>query len=239
VTRRILPLSVAGSVAALALALAGPLAARAHVTVTPDTADPGGYSTLSFRVPNESDTLGTVRVEVTLPSDTPFASVSYQPVPGWSATLQTTTLPEPVTVAGNQLTEAVTHVVWEADAGTSIAPGQFQVFPLSLGPVPETGSIPLPATQTYSDGTLEEWTGSVDAAHPAPVLYVQDAPVSDEHSGSTPQAGHDEGTAAAASGTASNAVDPLARGLGIAALAAGAIALVLASFALVLRRRST
>ena len=216
-----------------ALALASPLAAIAHVSVTPAEAEPGAYAQLTFRVPNESDTAGTVRLEVTLPEDTPFASVSYQPVAGWTTTVTTTPLPEPVEVAGNELTEAVTTIVWEAQPGSQIAPGQFQLFPISVGPVPEVGSVTLPAVQTYSDGTVAEWTGGPDAEYPAPVLYVEDAPVDAHGHGEEESAADPEATSAVTTA----APDPVARGVAIAGLGLGALALVLATFGL-LRRRS-
>ena len=61
---------------------AAPLAASAHVTVNPNTADPGSYATVQFRVPNESETATTTRVEVQLPTDTPFIYAAYEPIPG-------------------------------------------------------------------------------------------------------------------------------------------------------------
>jgi uncharacterized protein YcnI len=71
---------VGGAVAALTLALAVP--AAAHVTVNPNTAVQGGYTKVTFRVPNESDAASTTKVEVNLPLDAPFASVSLKPVAG-------------------------------------------------------------------------------------------------------------------------------------------------------------
>ena len=65
------------------VAVGGP--ALAHVTVNPDTAAGGGYTKISFRVPTESDTASTTRLQVYFPADHPFGSVSVQPVPGWSA----------------------------------------------------------------------------------------------------------------------------------------------------------
>jgi len=41
----------------------------AHVTVNPDTATQGGYTALSFRVPTESDSTSTTKVQVFLPQD--------------------------------------------------------------------------------------------------------------------------------------------------------------------------
>ncbi|HWU59650.1 MAG TPA: YcnI family protein, partial [Microbacteriaceae bacterium] len=119
---------------AAALALSVPLAASAHVRVTPDQAAAGGYSVLTFRVPTESATASTVKLEVDFPTATPFSSVSYQPVPGWSAQVATQKLAKPVKTKDATITEAVTKVVWTADAGASIAPGQFQQFSVSAGP---------------------------------------------------------------------------------------------------------
>ena len=133
--------------AGLLLALAAPLSASAHVTIDPGQAEAGSYTVVTVKVPNESETATTNRVELSLPTDTPFTSVRYVPVPGWTAELVKTTLPEPVTMGESTVTEAVTSVVWTADAGSEIGSGQLQLFPLSVGPVPDTGSVTLPADQ--------------------------------------------------------------------------------------------
>jgi uncharacterized protein YcnI len=143
-----------GAIAGLALAFGAPLAASAHVTVSPDQADAGSYALLAFRVPTESETAGTVGLAVDLPQDTPFAYVSTEPIPGWTAEIVQGTLAEPVDVDGAEVTEAATRVVWTADPGVQVAPGEFQRFTVIVGPVPDTGSVALPATQTYSDGEV-------------------------------------------------------------------------------------
>ena len=51
--------SIAAASTALLLA-ASPLAASAHVRVDPGTATPGSYTNLTFKVPTESATAGTV-----------------------------------------------------------------------------------------------------------------------------------------------------------------------------------
>src|SRR5689334_22508378 len=61
-------------------------AAEAHVRVHADSTQAGSFSQLTFRVPNESETSGTVTVQVTLPQSTPFLDVSTKPLPGWTAT---------------------------------------------------------------------------------------------------------------------------------------------------------
>jgi len=75
--------AVSATAAAIVLAVAGP--ASAHVTVNPNTAAQGAYAKVSFRVPTESDTASTTKLEVDLPADTPIASVAVKPLPGWTA----------------------------------------------------------------------------------------------------------------------------------------------------------
>src|SRR3954464_5875764 len=102
--------AVAGTVAALTLGLAVP--ASAHVTVNPNTAVQGGYAKVTFRVPNESDTARTTKVEVNLPADAPFASVSLKPVAGWTMTAEKAKLAQPIEAHGAQLTDAVSKITW-------------------------------------------------------------------------------------------------------------------------------
>ncbi|MGV8897005.1 MAG: YcnI family protein [Rhodoglobus sp.] len=214
--------------AGLALAVAAPLAASAHVSVDPAQAAAGSYSVITFTVPNESETAGTTRVEVSLPTDTPFSSVRYVPVAGWTAELVRSTLPEPVTVGESEITEAVTSVIWTADPGAEIVAGELQLFPLSVGPVPDTSSIVLPTEQTYDDGSVVSWseTGE-DAERPAPVLYINDAPV-DHHDAATADDSHEDGELAISASSDTGSPDVLARVLGIGGLVLGSIALVLA-----------
>ena len=80
------------SLTAIAL-VAGAGVAVAHVTVNPSEATAGGFTKLTFRVPNESETAGTTALTVTIPTDHPFAFVSVKAVPGWTVTPTKTTLP--------------------------------------------------------------------------------------------------------------------------------------------------
>src|SRR5688572_21424070 len=70
--------------------------ASGHVSVSSTDAARGGFGELTFRVPNESATAATVGRRVQLPTDTPLAFVSIEPVPGWTATTTTTPLDPPV-----------------------------------------------------------------------------------------------------------------------------------------------
>ena len=218
---------------ALLIAVAAPLAASAHVEVTPNTASAGSYALVNIKVPNESATAVTNKIELSLPTDTPFTSVSYVPVAGWNTELIRETLPSPVKVGDNTITEAVTKVVWTATSGHEISAGQLQVFPLSLGPVPDTGKIVMTADQTYSDGTVVSWSGIEDGAeHPAPTLYVNDVPESGHHDDAATAVADDHDATDMHSATdmqdTAAASDTIARGLGIGGLIVGLIGIVLA-----------
>ena len=170
-------LLVLAGLATAGLALLPVATASAHVRVTPDNPTAGGFSALTFRVPNESATAGTVKLSVALPKDTPFLYVSTKPVPGWTAAATKTKLAKPVESYGTTLTEAVSEVTWTADKGTSIGPGEYQEFSLSVGPLPDPGTVLLPTTQTYSDGTVVAWDQPTPATgeepeHPAPAIEV-------------------------------------------------------------------
>ncbi|MCA0218133.1 MAG: YcnI family protein [Actinobacteria bacterium] len=220
--------SATALVAGVAIALAAPLAASAHVGIDPNQSDPGTYPLITFKVPTESATATTTKIELTLPQDTPFGFVSYTPVEGWATELVKETLPEPVVTDDGEVTEAVTKVIWTAEPGSELTAEQYGLFPLVLGPVPDTGSVVLAVDQTYSDGTVVSWSETgADAEFPAPVLYVNDVPESDHHAGGGADDEHaeivvDGDTAAAASG------DTLARVLGIGGLVLGAVAVVIA-----------
>lgn len=230
--------ALVGAAAGLALALGIPLAASAHVTVNPNTATPGSYATVNFRVPTESETASTVRVEVTLPTDTPFTAVLVQPVPGWTATVEKGALPAPVEVDGNTISDGPLKIVWQADPGVGIGQDQFQVFSAVLGPVPDTGHVVLPAVQTYSDGEVVNWSATPDEVaaddtlEPAPVLYINDAPPVSGHGAShstataAPDDDHAMTEASASDGSAGAAL-----GLSIAALVIGIGGAVLGALA--------
>ena len=196
------PLRRAGVVTVVlaGLVAAGAGTASAHVRVSSPDAAPGGYGKFVFRVPDESDTASTVDLRIQLPTGTPLSSVQAEPVPGWTVTLTSSPLPKPVTTDdGDTITSAVSVVEYKADAG-GIAPGQFQEFALSGGPIPKVESLTFNAVQSYSDGTQAAWieptvAGQAEPEHPAPVLSLAAAP-------STAGASSSAGSASAASSAA-------------------------------------
>lgn len=231
--RRTLKTACAATLAAGLLAF-GVSAASAHVNVNPDDPAAGGYTHLTFNVPNESPTAKTNKLEISLPTDTPFNSVSVKPVEGWTAELVTTTLPKPVTVAGATVTKAISSVVWTADAAHQIGQDQYQTFSISVGVLPGAGTtVTLPATQTYTDGTVVKWDektveGQPEPEHPAPsfVTTASDAAASAAPTSSPSMTPAPSAAASTTSSDAGSTAGWFGLAAGLIGLVAGVTALV-------------
>ncbi|WP_436520039.1 YcnI family protein [Actinoplanes sp. HUAS TT8] len=222
---------VAAAAGLLTLAIAGP--ASAHVTVNPSTATAGGYTKVTFRVPNESDSASTTTLEVNLPADQPIASVSVKPIPGWTAVAVKSKLATPIKSHDTEITEAVSKITWTATKGSEIKPGEFQEFDVSMGALPESGQLVFKALQTYSDGNVVRWideptTDGSEPDSPAPVLKIVPAAAA---ASAAPAAGAAAPAAPAAPAAEASDDSSSGSGLGLAGLIAGLIALVLAGLA--------
>ncbi|MEV4120506.1 YcnI family protein [Micromonospora sp. NPDC049645] len=217
------------------LGFAGP--ASAHVTVNPKEATQGGYARVAFRVPNESDSASTVKLEVVLPENAPLGSVSTMPVPGWTVAVEKRKVDPPIEVHGSPITEAVSKLTWTASGDAGVKPGQFQEFPVSMGPLPQVDSMVFKVLQTYSDGNISRWIdepapGAEEPEHPAPVLTLAAAAAAPSGSAAP--------SAAAVATTGDDDDDEgngLAVGLGVAGLVAGLAGLVLGGLAFTRTRR--
>jgi periplasmic copper chaperone A len=226
---------------ALAASLAVAGSASAHVTVSSADATAGGFGKLVFRVPNESDTASTVALRISIPPESALAALSYEAEPGWTTTMTTSDLAEPLDVHGQQVTSYVSVVEFRAAAGGGIGPGQFAEFALSGGPFPEAAELSFPTVQTYSDGSESAWIeptveGSAEPEKPAPVLALAGgstgstgaaepagAPASDGEQTATDTASESTATDDGGSGTATTALVLAVLGLlaGLGGLALG------------------
>ncbi|MCX4386365.1 YcnI family protein [Micromonospora peucetia] len=222
-----------GAVATAVLGFAAP--ASAHVTVNPQEATQGGYGRFAFRVPNESDAASTTKLEVVLPENAPVGSVSTMPVPGWTVAVEKRKVDPPVEVHGSQISEAVSKITWTAAGDAAVKPGQFQEFPVSMGPLPQVETMVFKTLQTYSDGNVQRWIeaptpGGEEPENPAPVLTLTAAAPSAAPTGSAaPPAAADDDDADS---------DGVATGLAVAGLVAGVGGLLLGGLAFARTRRA-
>ncbi|WP_370619812.1 YcnI family protein [Mumia sp. Pv 4-285] len=197
--------------AAVALAILPSAPASAHVGVDAPDATKGGWSTLSFRVPTESDTASTTELTVAFPEGVDFEYVATRTKPGWT-----------VTKADGE------SVTWTAEKGYAIAPGEFDVFDLRVGPLPtDADTLEFPATQTYSDGTTVAWDqptpeSGEEPERPAPVVTLGEA--SEDGHGAHGADSDDTSSEAADADSSSGGVDGwLVAGVAVLALALGAL----------------
>ncbi|MET7902708.1 YcnI family protein [Streptomyces sp. NPDC005355] len=229
---RRLPVLAGLTAGGLVLLAAGP--AFAHVSVQPGQAEKGGYSTINFKVPNERDKASTVKLEVTVPTDHPLASVMPQPVPGWDVKVTKTKLAKPIEMDGEKINEAVSKVTW---TGGKIEPGTFQQFPLSVGQLPENADqLVFKALQTYDNKEVVRWIeepkeGAAEPENPAPVLKLvapaagsdgHGAPAADDKGKNAKNATSGDSETAAGADDDGDSSDTTARVLGIAGIVIGA-----------------
>ena len=212
-SRALITFAATGAAMSIGLLSGAPMAS-AHVRVDADNTAPGSYSVLTFKVPNESEKGAlTTQLSVTLPNVT---SASTELMPGWTARLDRDA------AAGT-----VHSVTWSAAPGTGIATDQFALFRISVK-LPDAQTINLPATQTYSDGTVVKWDqptppDGAEPDYPAPELTLT-AATADAAEGDYVPVAHTWPTS-----------DDSARWLAGGALTVAAVALVAALLA---RRRS-
>lgn len=210
-------------VATLAAVILPAAAAQAHVTLQPREAPAGGYTRLDVRVPNEEDATATTKVVVQMPPG--FAGLSYEPYPGWRATVTTRKLATPVETDDGPLTEEVASITFTA-TGKGIAPGEFKDFGLSLRLPDEPAGTKLTfkALQTYGGGEVVRWIGAPQSDRPAPQVTLTAAA----------ESGHGTAAATAPAGAAGeDGDDGGGNGLAIAALIVGALGLLAGGAALV------
>jgi uncharacterized protein len=229
--RKVLASIGVGAVALVALAAP----ALAHVTIDPSTAAQGSFTKLAFRVPNETATANTTKVDVKFPDDHPLVFVSVKPKAGWTYVASKTPLATPLTTDDGQVTEAVSEIVWTA-TGDGIKPGEFDDFEVSVGPLPDDAdSLTFKAIQTYSDGSDVAWiqeqaAGGPEPDHPAPVLTLTAGSGDDGHTHSTESSSSSGGSSSSsddhATSTSHDDSDD-SKGLAVAALVVGAVGVVL------------
>ena len=216
--------------------------ALAHVTVNPKEAAQGSYAKLAFRVPNERDNANTTKLEINLPGDHPFASVSVRPKAGWTYTVDKAKLDTPIKSHDHDITEAVSRITW---SGGQIKPGEFDEFEVSVGPLPsDADSITFKALQTYSNGEVVRWIeeatpGGDEPDKPAPVLKLTkaaDASATTATSAPAQESQSGEVSQPAAKNTASTKDVDTARTFGLIGMAFGILGFVSAMSAR--RRRS-
>ncbi|TFB75803.1 DUF1775 domain-containing protein [Cryobacterium glaciale] len=214
------------------LALAAPLAASAHVSVTPDATGAGASTVLTFSTAHGCECSSTTTMTIDIPES--ITSVSPTVNPGWTVEKVAVDLATPIDDGhGNEITTRVGQITYSAT--TPLPDGFRDTFALSLQlPADAEGeTLEFPVLQTCEMGETN-WNettvdGEDEPALPAPFVTVT-AATGDAHghndAGAETVATHDD--AAAVTATSASADDVLARVLGAGGLVVGAVGIVLA-----------
>ncbi|MBF4561822.1 DUF1775 domain-containing protein [Microbacterium sp. VKM Ac-2870] len=220
--------TIAGIIAGAALVLAAPLAASAHVHVTPDESAAGATTRLAFSFSHGCDDSPTTSLTVTIPQGIDGVKPVLDGAWKISRELDANGIPSRVTFtalapvdSGISASVAMDVIFASSAANTSVA------FPVLQSCV--TGSTNW--SEVAASGQTE-----ADLKTPAPVVAVGAvAPANDDDHGSS--AGHSDGDAHGSMDAAASAsgADPVARWLSGGALVAALAALVVT---LVRRRRA-
>ena len=143
-------------VALTALVVAG--GAFAHAEVSPPVVVAKKAQVFTLAVPTEKEGATTTTIEMTPPSG--FAIDSFLPSPGWKRTVQKT---------GTGEDAAVTRVTWSGGAVPTDEDAAFSF----RAETTSTGSFTFSVRQTYSDGSVVDWSGSESSDTPSPVIEAQ------------------------------------------------------------------
>ena len=149
----------AGALLACAAALVFPSAVSAHARVSPAVSVTGQLQLYSLAVPTEKSNVTTSRIVMTVPSG--FAIDSFvPPPPGWRQRVQQ---------SGSGDGAVVTKVTW---TGGHTPSGEDSLFQFLAQPA-SSQSYTFGVQQTYSDGSIVNWTGPETSAAPAPTIETQ------------------------------------------------------------------
>jgi uncharacterized protein YcnI len=139
-----------------ALAVTGAAWAHAHVSPPVVLAKEGQVFTLA--VPTEKEGLTTTEVELVPPDG--FSIDSFAPSPGWKREVQTT---------GSGEEAVVQKVTW---SGGNVPTGDDAFFQF-LGSTDASRQYTFDVRQTYSDGSVVDWSGPESSDTPAPVIEAK------------------------------------------------------------------
>src|SRR4051794_2394193 len=151
-TRAAILLGVTG----IGLAFAG--SALAHANVSPAVVLAKSAQVFALAVPTEKENAFTTQVQLTPPSG--FSIDSFAPAPSWKRQAQTT---------GTGEETVVQRVTW---TGRKVPTGEDAFFQF-LASTDSARTYDFKVRQTYSDGSVVDWSGPESSDAPAPSIEAR------------------------------------------------------------------
>ena len=145
-----------GVVAGAALVLAS--SAFAHARVSPAVSLAKELQLYSLAVPTEKENLRTTKIVLSVPKG--FGIDSFVAAPGWTRQVQQT---------GSGENAVVQKVTW---TGGHTPTGEDSLFQFLAQPA-SSGTYTFQVQQTYSDGSIVDWSGPESSDAPAPTIEAK------------------------------------------------------------------
>src|SRR6058998_1529441 len=146
------------AVAALGLTVAS--SAWAHAEISPPETKSKTLQLFTLAVPTEKESLNTTKIELTPPSG--FGIDSFVSEVGWQRQLQET---------GSGENAIIQKITW---TGGSVPTGEDAIFQFLASP-DSNKTYTFAVRQTYSDGSVVDWSGPESSDTPAPTIEVKDS----------------------------------------------------------------
>ena len=133
-------------------------AASAHAHVSPSVVPAKDSQVFTLAVPTEKEDAATAGVELTPPQG--FSIDSFVPSPGWKREVQKT---------GEGEDAVITKITW---SGGNVPTDEDAAFSF-LGRTDSSKTYTFGVRQTYSDGSVVDWTGPESSDTPAPTIEAK------------------------------------------------------------------
>jgi uncharacterized protein YcnI len=133
-------------------------AASAHAHVSPSIVPAKESQIFTLAVPTEKEDVSTTDVELTPPEG--FSIDSFVPSPGWKRDVQQTGAGEDA---------VITKITW---SGGDVPTDENAAFSF-LGSADSSKTYAFAVRQTYSDGSVVDWTGPESSDSPAPMIEAK------------------------------------------------------------------
>jgi uncharacterized protein YcnI len=139
-------------------ALALGASASAHAEVSPVVALAKSGQLFTLAVPTEKEDVTTTKVELTPPSG--FAIDSFVPAPGWTRDVKS---------KGSGEETQIQQVTW---SGGDVPTEEDALFQF-LASADSAKTYSFKVRQTYSDGSVVDWSGPESSDTPAPIVEAK------------------------------------------------------------------
>jgi uncharacterized protein YcnI len=143
---------------ALTLSLASAQVAFGHASISPPVVQAGQDQLYALAVPTEKEDATTTKIQLTVPDG--FSIDSFEAEDGWDRRVQS---------AGSGEDARVQSVTW---TGGNVKTDEDAVFRF-VGGAEASGTTSFTVRQTYSDGSVVEWSGDPGSDTPAPQVEAK------------------------------------------------------------------